>query len=80
VHRCPATCADADLVVVAITRIEKATCDEKKEEEALLWRWKVEIYKRGDGALDSLLGTRSDSRLTFCFSLTLLIETVTSPD
>jgi hypothetical protein len=29
VHRCPATCADADLVVVAITRIEKATCDEE---------------------------------------------------
>jgi hypothetical protein len=41
VYRCPATCADADLVVVAITRIEKATCDEEKE--GMVWRWEVEI-------------------------------------
>jgi hypothetical protein len=37
--------ADAELVVVAITRIKKATCDEEKE--GMLWRRKVEIYKRG---------------------------------
>jgi hypothetical protein len=26
----------------------------KKEGERMLWRWKVEIYKRGDGASDLL--------------------------